>query len=140
MIGSQHDAAIEPRQRNRASVGFTIDRQADVDRPVAPLLTILARSINRIDDPHAALAAPRRVVLFLFGEQAVVWSGRAQCVTQKLIGCGVSGIAKSLAFQHSRVTNFQQNLPGLNRQFRSELCVGHSRNLAHFNGMICSMM
>src|SRR3546814_3624354 len=110
----------------------TIDRQADMHRPVAAPtvafgLGIFARAVDRIDDPHTRFAQPRRIVLFLCGEQAIVGAKLTQRIDQKAVGFLVAGLAQRLSFELAAGAHFEQDTPRLLRQMCRQSRVVHYR-------------
>ena len=78
-------------------------------RPVGPPFAVLARAIDRIDDPHALLAEPFGGILAFLGEQAVIGPGMAQRMDQELVGGLVPRLAQRLGVEHVRPAHFAQD-------------------------------
>ncbi len=60
------------RQGHRPERAASVDRERDVHRPVVAHLAVLARSVERIDDPHTGLREPLARVGGLLREDPVV--------------------------------------------------------------------
>jgi hypothetical protein len=125
LVGSQHRAAIQPRQCHRPQSGRAINGHADMHRPIRPRLAIFARAIDGIDNPDAALAQPCLIVLFLFGQQAVIGPGFTQGVTQELVGGLIARLAQRLGAEQTGRSNLDQYAPGHLRQMRGQIAVAH---------------
>ena len=75
--GRQHEVLRGERDRGRDR--RLVHDERDVHRPVgAPGFAVLARAVERVDDPHAFRVDARRVVLRLLGEDRVVGPVLAQ--------------------------------------------------------------
>ena len=108
-------------------------------RPVGARFAIFARPVDRIDDPYPALVQPRRIVLFLFGKQAIVWPGFPQGVDKELVGGLVTRLAQRLGAEHAAVAYLQKDATGdlrkVSGEFRVAQCLeidgrGHGISLA----------
>ena len=87
----------------RSGHGNAAKRQCHMHRPVVSALTILARSIKRIDDPDTLNRATVSAVLFLFGQQCIVRSRAAQGFAQIAVGPPVPFIAQCRAVELPRI-------------------------------------
>ncbi len=96
-----------------------------MDRPIAALLAIFARAIDRVDDPHPLLAEALLGIGRFFGQQSVIGPVLRNRVAQEAVGRLVTCLAQRLAFEQARGADGEQNPPGVMRQLCGEFGIVH---------------
>ena len=131
-VGTQHRAAFQPRQGDRAQHRPPADGKAHMHGPVGPRFPIFAGAIHRIDDPDPVLGQAFRIVPFFLRQQSVVGSGFAQGMAQELIGGLIACLAQRLRAEHAGIADFDQYAPGGAGEVRGQVAVGqHLRLCTH---------
>ena len=100
------------RQGDSAQVTSSLDSQRHMDGPIVAQLAVLARAIERVDDPHALLAQARGCVGRLLRKDAVVRSSAAHQTLQVAI-CGlVANVGQHVAAPAARPAQGQGSAAG----------------------------
>ena len=105
-----------------------------MDRPVGPLLAVLTRAVDRVDDPHPALGEARGIVLLLFRKQAIVGPLLLQCRNDEVVGRGIAGIAERLAAQRAAGADVYEQAAGGLGEVGREVGIGHGVESGHLRG------
>ena len=101
-------------------------------RPVAAAFGIFARPVERIDDPHAGLFQPHRIVDAFFGEHAVVGALRLERFEDEGIGDEIARLAERLAGDQPAVAQIEQQAARGLGDLRGELGVaGQGMGVGH---------
>ena len=125
-------------QGNRTDGCDTIDGEPHMHGPVGAGLSIFARAVDRIDDPDARLGEPGVIVLFLFGEEAVVRPLFADGVAQELVGRRVTCGPQSLQAEHIGRPHFDQKSPSDFGQMGGQFRIRHRHPYSpYFSGKSC---
>ena len=106
--------------------------------PVGATLTIFARAVDRIDDPDARLGEPGVIVLFLFGEEAVVGPLFADGVAQELVGRRVTCGSQRLQAEHIGRPHLNEQSPRDFGQMGGQFRIRHRHPYSpYFSGKSC---
>ena len=115
-----------------ADLDLAADDQRDVHGPVVAALRVLARAVERVDDPDPLARLPvRRARIALLGEQAVVRALRAQHAAQPFVCDGVARLAELAPLDQAARAGRSQHLAGGRGEPRRERVVVSLSHGAH---------
>ena len=104
-------------------------------RPVAaPRIAVLARPIERVDDPHAVAAVATRVVGTLLRQQCVVGPSRRQLGSEEGMGGGVALVHQQPTRRPAvgqMAAQLDESVPGLRGETRRQCGVGLGSRSTH---------
>jgi hypothetical protein len=117
------------RQGNGPDTGLSINGKGNMHRPISAFLAIFSRAIDRINNPDAGFGEARWIILFLFGQQAILGPLLSQGMDQKGVGRGITCFAQRFKAQQPRGANGAQQLACRFGKMGGKVCIGHRHGL-----------
>ena len=119
------------RQRHRTHHGEAVDDEADVDGEVVAALGVLARAVERVDDPHPGRGGSVRPVgggAAFLGQDRILGTGLVEGRHDELVGPAVAfGSERSGVVEAHGPTELQQGPARLLGDAGGQLVVVESR-------------